>query len=140
MTQVASQAITGKNTIVRVTKTGDAAFEMGELKTVPKPSATRDKISVYNMQSPGDTDEFISGKKTYSDMALPLNWVPGNDTDDYAADWEDEGDVRVVEIEWPNGRFDTFPAVFISYEGEAPSDGAMSGTLTICPAGPSVRS
>ncbi len=140
MTEVASDAIRGKGTVVRVTKTGDAPFEIGQLKTVPKPSSTRGKLSVYNMQSPGDTEEFISDKRTYSDMPMPLNWTPGNPTDDYINGWDDDADVRTVEIEWPNGRKDTFPALFIEYSGEAPSDGVMTGTLTICPAGPSVRS
>lgn len=142
MTEIASRARRGKGTIVKIETAANSGvfFEVGELTSVPMPTSQVAEIDVSNMQSPDDTAEFISGMKTYDDMALPMNWDPGGDTDEFILEWEVVKDRRLIEITWPGGAKDTFPAIYKGYSGEAPFGDKMTATLTVKPAGAKVRS
>ena len=66
-------------------------------------SFSRNEINVTHMASPEGWDEFISGNKECS-ISLEGNWIPGHDTQNYAAGilglW-DSGEQRNIRFQIP---------------------------------------
>lgn len=138
----ASAAITGYGTIVKV-RTGaspPAWFTLGEVASVTPPSGSADEVEVTHLTSPNRTKEYIQGLIDLGEVPLKINWIPGNTTDEFLLDWQEEGDNREVQIVYPNQVTDTFPAFVKTYSGEEITpEGKMSGSVALRVAGAKER-
>ncbi len=137
-----SNAIDGYGTTFEVETAPNSGvyYELAEVVNVTPPTSTVDDIEVTHLQSPDRTKEYIPGLKDYSETPLTLNWIPGNDTDEFILDWEADGTRRRSRITYPNNVTDTFMSYVKGYtSAEINPAGKMEATLTVKVAGAKAR-
>lgn len=144
-TEAPTEAMIGHGTKVLIETAAGAglatAFELGELKGAEKPNPTTEKVRATHMGSPGRTHEYVAGMTDYPSIPLPMNWVPGNPTDEFIEGWREGGNEnRQVWLVTPNEKTYSFPANIESYSGSIPVDALMEGELGLTVAGAVVRS
>lgn len=106
---------------------------LGGITSLPPPPFSRDSVEVTNMSSPDATREYIPSLKEPGEIALDLNWVPGNATDLVLLEMLGEDDARLFAITYaqvtPN-RICTFRAFITAFEPGVPVDDKMTATVT----------
>lgn len=142
-TEAPTEAMIGHGTKVEIeTAAGSGVwFELGELKGAEKPTAEADEVEATHMGSPGRAKEFISGLTDFGETPLPMNWVPGNPTDEFIESWREGGNEnRSIRLTTPNNKVYTWPGFVKTYSGSIPVGELMEGELTVRNAGAVVRS
>lgn len=137
-TEAVTEAMIGHGSKIEVETAAASGFwfELGEVKGAQKPNPQVAQINATHMGSPDGAEEQVPGLKNYGEMPIPINWVPGNPTDDFVEAWNDKRQMRVTT---PNGITYTFPAFKLGYSGSMPVGELMEGEVTVKVAGAVVR-
>lgn len=141
-TEAATQAMIGHGTKVEIETAagGGVYFELGELKGAQKPNPQVAQVNATHMGSPDAAEEFVRGLTNYGEIPLPMNFVPGNATDDFVEAWREGGNEnRSVKITTPNGKVYTFPGFILGYSGSMPVGELMEAELNLKVAGAVTR-
>lgn len=135
-----SEAMIGYGTTFEVRDGSGAWFKLGEVTNITPPSSEVADVDVTHLESPDRTDESIPGLRRYSVIPVALNWIPGNETDDYVEEWEASGEKRQCRIVYPNNFFHAFPGYSKGFAGDPIEvEGKLSGTLNVKVAGAKTR-
>lgn len=131
----ASEAILGFG--VQLTRNGAA---IAEITNVGGPSLSRGSVEVTHHQSPDRWAEFIKGLKDGGEVSLDINYLPANSTQNAAtgllSDFSNDTTIDDWAIVWPNGATTwSFKGFITNFEPSAPTDEALTGTVTIKVAG-----
>lgn len=86
---------------------------LAEIKDVTWPVAESDDIEATHMESPNRTKEFISGLTDNGEVVVPMNWVPGSDTDVLLADLQSTGEL--VQVEFTSNEVGALPEIYAGY-------------------------
>lgn len=119
-----------------------AWFKMGLITNITPPSDGVDDVEITHMESPGRKKQFTSGLSDPGEMNLDLNYMPGNDTDEFILGWRRSGETRESKIVYPTtaSLTDTFPSYVKSYTPTIPVGEKMTASLGLKVAGDVVRS
>lgn len=139
MASITDRGMIGYGAVVRV-KLGADWTTLGGVANITPPNESVDQVDITTMDSPDRTREFIPGLRDLGDMTISINYVPGNDTDEYVLAWRSAGDVRDVEITYPTGVKDTFPGFPTGYSPTLATADKSSADLKLKVAGAVVRS
>ncbi len=110
-------------------------FEVGEVINVTPGEATADRIDATHMQSPNRRREYIAGLIDNGEASFEINWVPGDETDEFIRELFESGETRDHQIEFPNGAAVTYEASIIGYSKAVPIDDRMTATVTVAVSG-----
>ncbi|MCE8438325.1 phage tail tube protein [Rhodovulum sulfidophilum] len=111
----------------------DGSFEDLAMVTRIKPVGwTRDEEEATHLQSPGRYKQFLPGLKEQTPCEADLNWIPSVPDRLIAAF---EAGRQTWQITAPNGVRMQFPGFITTYEPGEFSNGKMTASVTIRPAG-----
>ena len=109
-----TEATIGYGTQIRIGRGATPTWTvLEEIKDVTWPVAEADDIEATHMASPNRTKEFISGLTDNGEVVIPMNWVPGSDTDVLLADLKSTGEL--VQVEFTDNSVCATPEVYIGY-------------------------
>jgi len=110
-------------------------FEIGEVTEITPGEETTDRVDVTHYQSPDRRREFVAGLIDPGEATFTINWIPGDETDQFIRAARTAGDVRQHRITFPNGVSVTFNAIVLSYSKAIPIDDRMQATITVAVSG-----
>jgi len=110
-------------------------FAIGEVINVTPGDATADRIDATHMLSPNRRREYISGLIDSGEASFEINWVPGDETDEFLSDLFDSGETRQHQIIFANGVSVTFDASLLGFSKSVPIDDRMTATITVAVSG-----
>lgn len=125
----------GYDSTVEVQNSDSTWTELGLVGDITPPNESTDQVEVTHMKSPNRTKQRIAGLRDPGSMSLNVNYVPGNDTDDYVLAWRTAADTRNVRITYPTGVIDTFPAFVLGWKPTLSTASKASATLDLQVAG-----
>ena len=127
---VTATGMTAISTTVEVETTSGVWFKLEKISGFTPPNAQVDQVDVTHLESTDGVREFIPGLTTLGDASIPMNYIPGSDTDTYIVAWRVTNDVRRVRVTYPTGVVDIFPAFPTGYSPEL-GDGSTKSTATL---------
>lgn len=130
----------GYDSLVEVETSPGVWFAMGLAGNITPPNESVDQVDVTHMKSPNRTKQFISGLRDPGEMSMSINYVPGNDTDNYVLAWRSAGDTRNTRITYPTGVKDTFPAFPLGFSPTLATADKATADLRLKVAGAVARS
>lgn len=110
-------------------------FEVGEVFNITPGEEATDRIDVTHYQSPDRRREFIAGLIDPGEATFEINWVPGDETDEFIRDLRTSGETRTHRITFPNGVTVSYDAIILSYSKAIPLDDRMTATITVAVSG-----
>ena len=113
-------------------------FQVGEVINVTPGEATADRIDATHMLSPNRRREYISGLIDNGEPSFEINWVPGDETDEFLRDLFESGETRSHMIIFPNDVTVTFDASLLGFSKAVPIDDRMTATITVAVSGAEV--
>jgi hypothetical protein len=94
-----TEATIGYGTRIRVgVGAGPTWTTLQHVGDVEWPMAEADEHEVTAMDSPNRTKEYIAGLIDNGEITIPLNWVPGSDTDTVLTAIQASGEIVQVEF------------------------------------------
>lgn len=108
---------------------------IGEAFNITPGEETTDRIDVTHYKSPDRRREFVAGLIDPGEATFEINWIPGNDTDEFIRDLRTAGTTRTHRITFPNGVTVSFDAIILSYSKAIPMDDKMTATITVAVSG-----
>jgi hypothetical protein len=138
-----SGAIIGAGTRLEVeTSPGSGVYvAIAELKRISPPNAQVDEHEVTNMDSEDLTKEYIAGFSDPGEMACPMNYIPGSDSDVFIRTWRATGLRRGTRVVFNNGApSESFLTFVKGYERNIEVNAPCDATLTLRVAGASTFS
>lgn len=135
-----TDAMIGYGTRYRIMDDGTEPdwFEVGEVINVTPGEATADRIDATHMLSPNRRREYISGLIDNGEASFEINWVPGDETDEFLRELFESGETRSHMIVFPNGATVTFDASLLGFSKSVPIDDRMTATITVAVSGAEV--
>lgn len=112
-----------------------AYFEVGEVTEITPGEETADRVEVTHYQSPDRRREYIAGLIDPGEASFTINWIPGDETDEFLRDLRDSGETRNHQIEFPNGVTVTYEAQILSISKAIPIDDRMTATINVAVSG-----
>lgn len=109
--------------------------EIGEVFNITPGEESTDRVDVTHYKSPDRRREFIAGLIDPGEATFEINWVPGNETDEFIRDLRTSGETRTHKIRFPNGVTVSFDAIILSYSKAIPLDDKMTATITVAVSG-----
>jgi len=140
MAAITDDGMIGFDSTVEVETTTGVWFELGLVGNVTPPNEQVDEVDITHMKSPDATRQFIQGLANPGDMTMDINYVPGNDTDEYIIAWRASRETRNVRITYPTDVVDTFPAFVKGYAPSLAVGDKSGAQLTLKVAGAVTRS
>lgn len=110
-------------------------FEVGEVFNITPGEESTDRVDVTHYKSPDRRREFIAGLIDPGEATFEINWVPGNETDEFLRDLRTSGETRTHKIVFPNDVTVSFDAIILSYSKAIPLDDKMTATITVAVSG-----
>lgn len=103
-----------------------------EIKDIEWPQAEADEHEATHMASPNRTKEFIGGLTDNGEVTIPMNWVPGSDSDTLLAELQATGEL--VQVEFTAANEGAVPEVYIAfckrYARTSPVNGPQTADAT----------
>ncbi len=109
--------------------------EIGEVFNITPGEESTDRVDVTHYKSPDRRREFIAGLIDPGEASFEINWIPGNETDEFIRDLRTSGETRTHKIRFPNGVTVSFDAIVLSYSKAIPLDDKMTATITVAVSG-----
>ena len=109
--------------------------QIGEVFNITPGEESTDRVDVTHYKSPDRRREFIAGLIDPGEAPFEINWVPGNETDEFIRDLRTSGETRTHKIRFPNGVTVSFDAIILSYSKAIPLDDKMTATITVAVSG-----
>lgn len=109
--------------------------QIGEVFNITPGEETTDRVDVTHYKSPDRRREFVAGLIDPGEATFEINWVPGNETDEFLRDLRTSGESRTHKIRFPNGVTVSFDAIILSYSKAIPLDDKMTATITVAVSG-----
>ena len=79
-------------------------FKLGEVTNLPPPNQSADSQEATHMESPGGVREFTPGLIDPGDQQLDLNYIAGNQTEEFVLNWMAARERRATRMTLRNGR------------------------------------
>jgi len=109
-----TQASIGYGLQVRIgVGSGPTWTTLAEIQDFEWPQNEADEHEATNMASPNRTKEFIAGLVDNGEVTIPMNWVPGSDTDDLLVAIQATGEL--VQIEITEGSTGTVTETYVGF-------------------------
>lgn len=109
-----TEATIGYGLVIRIgrgdTPTWTTLEEIGDIEW---PQAEADEHEATHMASPNRTKEFIAGLIDNGEVTIPMNWVPGSDTDVLLRDLQESGEL--VQVEFTAGNDGADPETYVGF-------------------------
>ncbi len=109
--------------------------EIGEVFNITPGEESTDRVDVTHYKSPDRRREFVAGLIDPGEASFEINWIPGNDTDEFIRQLRTSGETRTHKIRFPNGVTVSFDAIILSYSKAIPLDDKMTATITVAVSG-----
>ena len=121
----------GYGTIVRIGR-GDVPTwtKLALVGDIEMPQDEIDEVEVTHMESPGRRREYIAGLIDSGEMTVPINLIPGNETDILLQEIRDTGEQVLVEVTLPGAVAETFSGYLSGYARSAPVQDKMTAEAT----------
>lgn len=113
-------------------------FEVGEVTEVTPGEEAADQVEATHMQSPGRRRERIAGLIDPGEASFGINWIPGNETDQFLRGLLKSGERRLHKQTYPNGVSVTYTGAITGYSKAVPLDDRMTATITVAISGEDV--
>lgn len=126
----------GYGSTVRIGRTpsGGGAVAMVELDLIgdiEAPDEQVDEVQVTHMKSPGRRRQFISGLIDSGEVSVPMNYIPGSETDTLLRAIKATGEEVLIEFTLgEDADPETFTGFLKGYGRTAPIDDKMTATAT----------
>ena len=142
---LSSNAVSNFGTKLQVESTPESGTftDIGECRVVPAPQENQDDIEVTHHGSEGYREYKPSGLKDRGELAVVVNSVPADSTQELLETLHQSGEERKYRIVRPNGIVETFGAyvkTISANDADAQSPDAVQDTITFKLSGSSSRS
>ena len=123
-----TEATIGYGTVIRVgVGAGPTWTTLQHVLDVEWPMAEADEHEATAMDSPNRTKEYVAGLIDNGEVTIPLNWVPGSDTDTVLTAIQQSGEL--VQIEFTSNAVGATPETYVGfckrYSRTSPVNGAQ---------------
>lgn len=142
-------AILGKGAVLQMSDSTLTAFStVSELRSIPFPQSTSDRLDVTTHDSPGFDRQFKSGLSDLPAVSFEINWLPGHASHDESTGLlsvQRSKAVRVFKVTLPTAvsptKVFTFSAQVNTFNPTVPIDNVMQATVELQPnAAPTIAS
>ena len=133
-----SDAMIGYGTKYAIMDTSESPqifYEIGEVFDVVPGEESTDRVDVTHYQSPDRRREFVAGLIDPGEASFQINWIPGDETDEFLRAARTAGDTRTHRITFPNNVTVTFDAIVLAYSKAIPMEDKMTATVTVAVSG-----
>lgn len=110
-------------------------FELGEVTEINPGEESADRVETTHYLSPNRRREHTTGLIDGGEASVTINWIPGNETDQFIRGLSGSGEKRLHRIEFSNGVAVTFTGEVMSYSKSLPIDDRMQATFTVAKSG-----
>ncbi|RWR31354.1 phage tail protein [Sinirhodobacter populi] len=127
-----SDGMIGYGSTVRIGRGATPVFsEVKLVGDLDLPGQTADTVEVTHMKSPGRRKQFIAGLIDSGEISVPVNHIPGSETDVLLREILTSGEEVLLEITLGVSTVtDTFVAILTGYARSAPVNDKMTATAT----------
>ena len=95
------------------------------------PDEQIDEVEITHMKSPGRRRQFIAGLIDSGEVSIPMNYIPGSDSDTLLKEIKATGENVILEITiGENGTPESYEAFLKGYRRTAPVDDKMTAEAT----------
>lgn len=105
--------------------------DLGLVGDIEMPDEQIDEVEVTHMQSPGRRKQFISGLIDGGEVSVPMNYIPGSESDVLLQEIKVSGEEVLIEITLTaTGTPETYAGFLKGYSRTAPVSDKMMATAT----------